>query len=171
MEVKLEVAQGMSKGRKIPLPPTVFLIGRGNECHLRLHCHLVSKLHCAIACWAGKVVVRDLKSANGTFINDQLISGEARVRDGDRLGVGSLTFTFRVNVEWEPDMPVPVVRRGDVRWLLESADDAAVVNAAETQSFEFSALVRDAAGLVDRASKATLSAGQYLHDYFQRSGT
>jgi pSer/pThr/pTyr-binding forkhead associated (FHA) protein len=167
MEVKLEVAQGKAKGREIPLPPTVFLIGRGNQCHLRPHCQLVSKLHCAIACWAGKVVVRDLKSANGTFVNDQRVKGEARISNGDTLRVGSLTFTFRVNVENEMDKPVQVVRRGDVRWLLESADDPAV-RTADTGSFDVTELAQQAATTAAAASKGTLSAGQYLHDYFHK---
>jgi pSer/pThr/pTyr-binding forkhead associated (FHA) protein len=167
MEVKLQVAQGKAKGREIPLPPTVFLIGRGSQCHLRPHCQLVSKLHCAIACWAGKVVVRDLKSANGTFVNDERISSEMRIRDGDTLRVGSLTFTFRVKVELEPEMPVPVVRRGDVRWLLESAPDDSGLRLADTGEFDALNLAQEAA----RANKATLSAGQYLRDYLKKPVT
>jgi pSer/pThr/pTyr-binding forkhead associated (FHA) protein len=167
MEVKLQVAQGKAKGREIPLPPTVFLIGRGIQCHLRPHDHLVSKLHCAIAQWAGKVVVRDLKSANGTFINDQRITGEARIRDGDVLRVGSLTFTFRVKVQGEPDMPIQVVRRGDVRWLLESADDPPLLGTCDTGSFEKLDLTQEA----PTASKGTLSAGQFLRDYLQKPVT
>ncbi len=164
MEVKLQVAQGKAKGREIPLPPTVFLIGRGSQCHLRPHCQLVSKLHCAIACWGGKVVVRDLKSVNGTFINDERITGEARIRDGDTLRVGSLSFTFRVKIELEPDMPVPVVRRGDVRWLLETSPEDSSIKSADTG--EFDAL--DLAAVAASANKSTLSAGQYLRDYLQK---
>ena len=73
MEVRLIVREGKSRGRDIPLPSTIFVIGRGQQCHLRPHCRLVSKLHCAIARWAGKVVVRDLKSSNGTYINNHRI--------------------------------------------------------------------------------------------------
>src|SRR5262249_47976308 len=62
MEVKLVVETGSARGRVIPLPTTVFTIGRGSKCHLRPHSLEVSKLHCAIAHWAGKVSVRDLKS-------------------------------------------------------------------------------------------------------------
>ena len=85
MEVKLVVLNGKHKDREIPLPSTIFLIGRDRQCHLRPHCPLVSKLHCAIAPWAGRVRVRDLKSRNGTFLNGQPIDGEVLVGDGDRL--------------------------------------------------------------------------------------
>ena len=35
MEVKLVVVQGRPMGKEIPLPSTVFVIGRGAKCHLR----------------------------------------------------------------------------------------------------------------------------------------
>src|SRR5437660_171217 len=96
MDVRLIVTTGKARGREVPLPSTIFVIGRGPRCHLRPHCPSVSKLHCAIARWAGKLVVRDLKSHNGTFLNSARVVGEARAHDGDVLRVGSLTFTFRV---------------------------------------------------------------------------
>jgi pSer/pThr/pTyr-binding forkhead associated (FHA) protein len=168
MEVKLQVAQGKEKGREIPLPPTVFLIGRGSQCHLRPHCQLVSKLHCAIACWAGKVVVRDLRSANGTFVNDERITGEARIRNGDTLRVGSLIFTFRVKVEVGPDMPVQVVHRGDVRWLLESAAGDPTLKTSDTGEFDIRGLAQGTVNTAATANVETLSAGQYLRDYLQK---
>jgi pSer/pThr/pTyr-binding forkhead associated (FHA) protein len=165
MEVKLVVAQGKAKGRVIPLPPTVFLIGRGNQCHLRPHCTLVSKLHCGIARWAGKVVVRDLKSANGTFVNDQRVQGEVRIHDGDRLRVGSLTFTFQVKVN-EEDLPVQVVREGDLRWLLEAPEDSAALKTSDTHCYEMAELLRE--GAPKPSSKVSVSAGQFLRDYVKK---
>jgi len=79
MAAKLNVVEGKHKDREIPLPETIFLVGRDRQCHLRPHCELVSKLHCAIAAWAGKVRVRDLKSRNGTFLNGKQIDGEVNV--------------------------------------------------------------------------------------------
>src|SRR5262245_4013455 len=119
MEVKLIVTDGAAKGRIIPLPATVFTIGRAAHCHLRPHSLTVSKLHCAIACWAGKVVVRDLHSANGTFVNDQRVHGEVRVGDGDTLRVGPLQFLFRILASPAGPMP-PVVRERDLKWLMDS---------------------------------------------------
>jgi pSer/pThr/pTyr-binding forkhead associated (FHA) protein len=165
MEIKLIVAEGKAKGREIPLPPTVFLIGRGKQCHLRPHCPDVSKLHCAIARWAGKVVVRDLKSANGTFVNDTRVEGEVRVRDGDTLRVGSLTFIFRVKDPGDDLMPVQVVHEGYVRWLLESPDDPSVPTAADTLTYERPDRFQDVPA---SANEPTVSAGEFLRDYFRK---
>ena len=51
---------GKQKDRTIPLPGTLFIIGRDPLCHLRPHSNLVSRRHCAIACWGERVLVRDL---------------------------------------------------------------------------------------------------------------
>jgi pSer/pThr/pTyr-binding forkhead associated (FHA) protein len=184
MEVKLVVAEGRSRGRSIPLPLTVFLIGRGDQCHLRPHCRLVSKLHCAIARWAGKVVVRDLKSANGTFINGQRIEGQARVLDGDTLQVGTLVFSFRIAPLSNPEMPVQVVAESDVKWLMDSPDDSFVLHGEQNTTvtelppgfFEQVDALAASASFAETASEATgrsgsraVSAGQLLRDYFKHS--
>jgi len=122
MEVKLVVLTGKQKNREIPLPRTIFLIGRGKECHLRVHSALVSRRHCAIACWAGKVSVRDLKSANGTLVNNQQIVGEVKVRDGDHLQIGPLAFAFRIK-NAQPDELPKKITPGSLRWLAEQDQD------------------------------------------------
>jgi predicted component of type VI protein secretion system len=94
MNVKLVVLNAEHHNREIPLPRKIFLIGRDAKCNLRPRSPLVSRRHCAIAVWAGRVKVRDLKSANGTFVNDERIVGEVKVKHGDRLQVGNLVFSF-----------------------------------------------------------------------------
>src|SRR5262245_43551614 len=127
MNVKLVVLEGKHRGREIPLPETIFLIGRDPQCHLRPHCQGVSKLHCAIAAWAGKVRVRDLKSSNGTFLNGRPIRDEVGAGDGDRLQVGTLVFAFRIKAEDDAPQRAPVSER-DVEWLLDSPNDSAVLD-------------------------------------------
>jgi len=126
MEASLIVREGVHKDRVIPLPETIFLIGRDPQCHLRPHCQSVSRLHCAIAAWAGKVRVRDLKSSNGTFLNDKAIDGETAAENGDKLRVGSLVFEFLIGSSGGIAPPAPIQER-DVKWLLESPDDSKVL--------------------------------------------
>ncbi len=131
MEVKLVVLTGKHQGREIVLPPTIFLIGRDTRCHLRPHCRLVSRLHCAIARWAGKVEVRDLKSVNGTLLNHQLVNGQARVWDGDVLQVGALRCVFRIRAE---PLDPPMTRRSceEMEWLLRAPSDSFVLDPGRT---------------------------------------
>jgi pSer/pThr/pTyr-binding forkhead associated (FHA) protein len=130
MEVRLMVLEGKQKGRAIPLPETIFMIGRDRQCHIRPHCELVSKLHCAIAAWAGKVRLRDLKSKNGTFLNGQPVKGEVVVDNGDRLQVGTLIFEFQIKREEEaPILAPPPKDHVEVDWLLQSPNDSGVLAA------------------------------------------
>jgi hypothetical protein len=130
MEVKLMVLEGKHKDREIPLPETIFLIGRDRQCHIRPHCQLVSQLHCAIAAWGGKVRVRDLKSRNGTFLNGQPIRGEVVVKDGDKLQVGTLVFAFEIRNEKGLPVPAPIKDVRKLQWLLDSPSDSSVLGAA-----------------------------------------
>jgi pSer/pThr/pTyr-binding forkhead associated (FHA) protein len=134
MEVKLVVLEGKHKAHEIPLPETIFLIGRDPQCHIRPHCQGVSNLHCAIAAWAGKVRLRDLKSRNGTFLNGQPVHGEVLVADGDRLQVGTLLFAFHIkNADGTPRAE-PIKNERDVEWLLRSPDDSDVLSPARRRT-------------------------------------
>jgi len=99
MEVKLKVLAGATAGREIKLPPQVkqFLIGRGDECHLRPKSDLISRQHCAILVEDAKVFVLD-QSKNGTYVNDRKITGQQEVQPGDRLKIGQLEFEIQFSI-------------------------------------------------------------------------
>jgi len=162
MEVKLVVVQGRPKGKEIPLPSTVFVIGRDSKCHLRPHCELVSQMHCAIARQAGRVIVRDLHSANGTFVNEQLVQGQATVKDGDELRVGTLAFSFRIKIDANETTPVQVVDEGDVEWLIQSPSDSSVLEPGHGTHIGHTPIQELETG------SQRVSAGEYLRDYLKR---
>src|SRR5262245_3645877 len=126
MEAALILLEGTHKDNAIPLPETIFLVGRDKQCHLRPHCDLVSKMHCAIAAWAGKVRVRDFKSRNGTYLNGQRINGEVTVSDGDTLQIGTLLFAFRIKNDDGLPHAAPL-NKGKVQWLLDTPPDNEVL--------------------------------------------
>jgi pSer/pThr/pTyr-binding forkhead associated (FHA) protein len=184
MEVQLVVLEGKHKDCVIPLPETIFLIGRDPQCHLRPHCQGVSQLHCAIAAWAGKVRVRDLRSRNGTFLNGQPIRGEVTAEDGDRLQVGTLVFAFKIRNEEGSPRAAPIKDERDVGWLLESPADSAVLEPASQTCVlpTTTALAENAATRPPGPEKAhhsgpasaaptpgskAVSAGQHLRTYFK----
>ena len=107
MQVSLVVVQGKPEGMEIPLRAARLFIGRDSQCHVRPRNELVSKTHCEISQREQSVYVRDLQSLNGTFLNDneQPISGEVEVRDGDLLRVATLVFKFKIRSE-EPTPPL-----------------------------------------------------------------
>ena len=166
MLVKLVVIEGRPKGMEIPLPSTVFVIGRGPKCHLRQHCELVSQMHCAIARQGRRVVVRDLQSANGTFINEHAIKGQVAIKDGDTLKVGTLGFAFRITVNPDDPTPVQVVNEGDIDWLIKSPDDSSVLEPSRTTRLPHIPL-ENGDDPQTRGSRS-VSAGEYLKEYLKR---
>src|SRR6056297_3225477 len=56
-------------GARFPVNRSKFLIGRHDDCDLRLKSRSVSRRHCQIAILEGQVLIRDLGSRNGTIVN------------------------------------------------------------------------------------------------------
>jgi len=100
MQVKLKVLAGSSEGKEIAVNTDKFLIGRADECQLRPKSESVSRRHCAIVQKDGRVLLIDLKSRNGTFVNEkQLSADKAKIlKDGDLLRVGKLEFQISIEV-------------------------------------------------------------------------
>jgi predicted component of type VI protein secretion system len=96
MQVKLRVLVGKSAGKELAIPVSHFLIGRAKDCHMRPKSDSISRNHCAILTSDDKVVVRDLNSRNGTFVNSERIEGDCELKAGDRLKVGKLEFEVRI---------------------------------------------------------------------------
>jgi two-component system, NtrC family, sensor kinase len=66
-------------------------IGRDREADLCLDERHVSRQHCQLERVEDAVVVRDMDSKNGTFVNGLQVS-EAILKPGDKLTVGVLSF-------------------------------------------------------------------------------
>ena len=92
MQVRLKVLQGSKTGKEIKLPTPQCLVGRSEECHLRPQTDAISRRHCLIMMTENEVVVRDLKSRNGTFVNGEKVAEEAVLLSGDQLRIGPLSF-------------------------------------------------------------------------------
>jgi predicted component of type VI protein secretion system len=98
MEIKLIVASGKQTGKEIAVAGHKFLIGRSEECQLRPQHTEVSRKHCVILVDEGLATIEDCGSTNGTFVNDQRISGRRELKDGDRIRVGVLGLVVRLTV-------------------------------------------------------------------------
>jgi len=108
MKLKLIVLAGAKEGLEIPLKKDKFLIGRAKECALRAGSEAISRRHCAIIQRETGWTVRDLGSRNGTHVNDERITKEVPLKDGDLLRVGPLHFRVAA-VESKPKDVAPEV--------------------------------------------------------------
>jgi len=67
-------------------------LGRGPRADFVLDAALVSRAHCRLLVEADELVVENLGSTNGTFVNGASVE-RATLRDGDRLRVGRVELT------------------------------------------------------------------------------
>lgn len=88
MQTLLQLSVG-GTDRLYPLPDGARLtVGRIKECEVPVDDQAVSRRHCTLETRGAEVVVTDLESVNGTFVNDRLVRS-ATARPGDRIRVGS----------------------------------------------------------------------------------
>lgn len=90
MKAKLIVVGGTTSANEVDLDlPTI--IGRGRSADVTIPHSLVSRQHCKITERDGRLVVKDLKSLNGTYVGDERIT-EVVLEPGSLLTVGTVTF-------------------------------------------------------------------------------
>src|SRR5262249_472454 len=85
-------------GKSVRLRKPLTLVGRAPECALLVRASDVSKHHCQILVDTDKVVVEDLQSANGTYVNGKQVK-KARLHDGDELRIADHAFGVRIGEE------------------------------------------------------------------------
>src|SRR2546421_8514864 len=71
------------------------LVGRKEDCDLRLEHKSVSKMHCVIVKTDGLLLLRDLGSTNGTRVNGTRVR-RAALLPNDQLSIAS--YKFRVHL-------------------------------------------------------------------------
>src|SRR6478609_5130327 len=75
--------------QEVDLPPGETLIGRSLDCQITLEDPLVSRVHARVLVHGDDAVVEDLGSRNGVKVNGVALRGSTRLKDGDRLRIGT----------------------------------------------------------------------------------
>jgi pSer/pThr/pTyr-binding forkhead associated (FHA) protein len=93
MQVRLEVSHKSGKKKTVNIHSDV-VIGRSTECSLRIASGEISRKHCKLTVIESGVLVRDLESANGTWINGVMIppNRDVALPPGSRLSIGPVQF-------------------------------------------------------------------------------
>ncbi len=74
-----------------------FVLGRGDHAEIRLDDPFASSRHARIYEQAGTLVVEDLRSTNGTYLNEELLDTPRPLHPGDHLRIGESEFVFEVD--------------------------------------------------------------------------
>lgn len=89
---KLIIQTGKLAGKQLVVPTKEVLIGRDEGCYIRMGSPDISRQHCSLRATHEGVLVTDLGSSNGTFVNDSRISKPTVLTGGDHLRVGPAVF-------------------------------------------------------------------------------
>lgn len=103
----VRVLSGPQTGQIFDLKMGKNLLGRGMNCDFKITSGGISKDHCEIHVYKDKVIVVDLKSSNGTFVNGVKIQNSI-IKLGDKVSV----FDVIMDVIPSPDIrPKPAAPR------------------------------------------------------------
>lgn len=103
----LRILTGPQAGQVMELKMGRNLVGRAPQCNIKLLSPGVSKEHTEITVFKEKIVVADLKSSNGTFLNGVRIQNGI-IRLGDKLGIHDVLADV---------IPAPEARAGSTRTI------------------------------------------------------
>ena len=98
------LSQGMT-GRSHDLKVDKTTIGRVDDNTFPIAESSVSSHHCEVFMRGSDIVVNDLNSTNGTFINGDKVAGEAVLKPGQILRLGQIEL--RLEVDGAPSAPAP----------------------------------------------------------------
>jgi hypothetical protein len=70
------------------------VMGRGDQADIRLEDPFASASHAKLTRQGSIVVVEDLGSTNGTYLNEELLAGPQPLHAGDRVRIGDSEFSY-----------------------------------------------------------------------------
>ncbi len=103
---------GPSMGMRHVLTDKPIIIGRGDDCDIRVLDTSVSRRHVRLEKIGEEYYVLDMQSTNGSYVNDrQSLPGEPiPMRDGDYLRVGNCIFRYLASGNVEADYHEEIYR-------------------------------------------------------------
>jgi hypothetical protein len=103
--MRLEIVDGPGAGKLVPITGAIE-VGREAD-GLQLDDPQASRRHAVLRPGDRGLVVEDLGSTNGTFVNDAQVIGSALARPGDRILIGLTVLEVRGDGDERPSGAVP----------------------------------------------------------------
>jgi pSer/pThr/pTyr-binding forkhead associated (FHA) protein len=91
--LRVETAAGLRDGVAYDLSDGAVL-GRGDQSDIRLEDSFASTSHARLSPQGDVMVLEDLGSTNGTYLNGEPLRGPQPLHVGDRIRIGDSEFTF-----------------------------------------------------------------------------
>ena len=96
MDVKLIMFKENGDRKDFPVRAQRMVIGRKADSDLRVPLPDISREHAELLVGPKGVIIRDLSSTNGTYVNNKRIK-QVRLNPGDYLVIGPVVFTVQID--------------------------------------------------------------------------
>ncbi|RLS52308.1 MAG: FHA domain-containing protein [Planctomycetota bacterium] len=93
----LQILRGQVDVLAYPILKACTIMGRHPDCDLVLDNAAISRQHAQVLESHGSYFVEDMRSRNGTYLNEKLIEGRQELADGDQLRICDVTMRFDLN--------------------------------------------------------------------------
>src|SRR5579862_5128779 len=137
-----EWIDGPDAGARVDIPPGDLTIGRVAPSNVLIESTVVSQIHCRIMRAPDHVLIQDLESANGTYVNAKRITEPTVLRRGDVVSAAGVR-QFRVQVVGDSakvstqnlviSQTIPAAARDWQTRLVWSADELAQLEAVRSK--------------------------------------
>lgn len=97
MAVVVELRDKQGEVRAIEFSESELTIGRKPENQIVLPRGNVSSRHARFVLKDGRMIIVDLRSTNGTYINGRKVTSPQVIRDTDTIHIGDFALTFRID--------------------------------------------------------------------------
>jgi eukaryotic-like serine/threonine-protein kinase len=102
--------------REFELPASAITIGKAGDNQLRITDGATSRKHAVVEPNGGDMVIKDLGSLNGIYVNDRRVGDQGHIlRDGDRIEIGRTKMIFRSASLPPPPTVTPALPKVDAQ--------------------------------------------------------
>jgi len=90
----LTILDGTEKGRVVSLRSDRLVLGREEDCDIRINQASISRHHAILSCQGGNWYIDDLQSQNGVFVNNEPVSGSRVLSPPCQIRFGAVNTQF-----------------------------------------------------------------------------
>ncbi|MHC4236420.1 MAG: FHA domain-containing protein [Planctomycetota bacterium] len=133
MDIKLVMFRESGERREFRISPGTTMIGRKDDCDIRIPVAEVSRHHAELLTRTDGVELRDLGSANGSYVNNKRVTNQ-KLSAGDHLVVGPVVFTLQIDGKPEEIRPLKTMLRS--RATAKATQEAGQASGGEGQEMD-----------------------------------
>jgi pSer/pThr/pTyr-binding forkhead associated (FHA) protein len=120
-------------GAPIDITKDMTLVGRKDECDLRINHKSVSKMHCVLVKTDGLLILRDLGSTNGTRVKGHRVR-RAVLLHGDQISIAG--FKYQVHQGVPAAEPIPEVAAHEHTQQMDQRELSQLLHKSQPQSLK-----------------------------------